>query len=221
MSRGTDHDTDQGIEQERGALEGWNELGASWREGGSSSSSSPSSFEGVDLAAVRARSRAFARRVWLRNLRETAAGVLVAAAGVAIATHAPTTLGMLGGVAMVLGAVGVSLVIALGARNRRAPEPSAPTREVLAHERGELERQARLLERVWLWYLAPLLPSVALIYAEALIRALGHAGPARTVGVAMSLGMFAVSLGFFFLVGRLNARAARELRARMGKLPES
>jgi hypothetical protein len=196
-----------------GDLEGWERLGAAWRN------EPVGAPPPIDVAEVRRRADAFARTIRRRNLREIAAGAVVIAGGAGIAATAPARLGQLGGVAMVLGAIAVSLFIALRARNRPAPPPAAPTREVLAHERAELERQARLLERVWIWYLAPLLPSVVLIYADALIRALGRSGPERTVGIALSAGLFGASLAFFVLIGRLNARAAQRLRARMAQWP--
>jgi hypothetical protein len=90
---------------------------------------------------------------------------------------------------------------------------------VLAYERAELDRQARLLERVWIWYLAPLLPSIVLLYAEGIQRSLAQEGGARSAGLAIHLTLFAVSLGLFVFLGRLNRRAARGLRERMAKLP--
>jgi hypothetical protein len=195
------------------APEGWGPLGESFR----ADPADASSFEGVDGGAVRARAETFARKIRRRNLREVAAGAFVVAGGVTIAARAPTALGLAGGVAMALGAIFVSVFIFLRARNLRAPEPAAPTSEVVAYERAQLERQARLLERVWLWYLAPLLPSVALIYAESLQRALDRPDP--TGGVALTAALFAASLGVFVVIGWINKRAARGLRERMAQLP--
>jgi hypothetical protein len=70
---------------------------------------------------------------------------------------------------------------------------------------------------VWLWYLAPLLPCVALIYAESLQRALGRPDPTR--GVALTAALFAASLGVFIVIGWINKRTARGLRERMAQLP--
>ncbi|APR78219.1 Hypothetical protein A7982_03566 [Minicystis rosea] len=201
-------------EEKEAVPEGWGHWGASFR-----AASPPASFDDVDLDVVRRRAEAFSRRTRRRNAREIAAGALVVLGGIAIATHAPTRLGMLGGVAMALGATIVSLFIVLRARNHPAPAPTAPTREVLAYERAQLERQARLLERVWIWYLAPLLPSIVLIYAESLLRALEGGGPGRNAGIAVAVGLFVATIAFFVWLGRMNARAARKLREQMAKLP--
>ena len=120
---------------------------------------------------------------------------------------------------MVAGALFVAAFLLARARNLRAPDPAAPTSEVLAHERAQIERQARLLERVWIWYLAPLLPSVALIYADSLQRALARSDGAPGTGVGVIVALFAASLGLFVLIGWINRRAARRLRERMAPLP--
>lgn len=202
-------------EQREEGPEGWSDWGASWR----AAAPQGSSLDDVDLAQARRRADRFAWQIRFRNAREIAAGVLVVVCGVGIATHAPTWLGVLGGVAMSLGGAFVSVFIVLRARTLPAPAPTAPTREVLAHERAQLERQARLLERVWIWYLAPLVPSVVLIYAEGLLGALGRAGTHRSATIATTVGMFAGTLAFFALIGWMNVRVARKLRERMAKLP--
>lgn len=197
-----------------GGPEGWEGMGAAWRAG-----EPGGAFAQVDVDEVRRRAGAFARQIRVRNLSEIAAGVTVIAAGAGIAASAATLLGKLGGAAMAAGAIAVALIIALRAGNIPAPPPAAPTRDVVAHERAQLERQARLLERVWVWYLAPMVPSMVLIYTESLVRALGRSGTERTVGIAMSAGLFLASLAFLALVGWWNAREAKRLRARMAKLP--
>jgi hypothetical protein len=202
------------FERNEGAPEGFEALGAAWR-----SDVAADAFAAIDVAEVRRRAGDFARTIRRRNLRELAAGAVVIAAGASMAASAPTLLAKLAGAAMAAGALAVMLVIGLRARNADPPPPAAPTREVLAYERAELDRQARLLERVWAWYLAPLAPSLALFYADALLHALERTGRARTAGVATSVGLFAWSVALFVLIGWLNGRAARRLRERMAKLP--
>jgi hypothetical protein len=192
--------------------EGWDTLGASWR----SASPGASSFEDVDPAVVRTRADAFARSIRWRNVREVVAGTIVVVAGARTALHSSSLLVSIGGASMALGAVSVTAVIVTRARNAAPPPSDAPTRAVLAFERAELDRQARLLERVWLWYLAPFLPSLVAIYAAALLSAL-EKGENR--GVIVSLGLFVGSLGFLGAVGWVNTRAARRLRAQMALLP--
>lgn len=193
--------------------DGWDALGAEWRRDEPSSS-----FADVDPAVIRARAESFARSIRWRNAREVAAGVAVALGGVGIAARASSSFGWFGGVAMAVGALVVSATVALRGRNASPPPPDAPTRDVIAFERAELGRQARLLERVWLWYLAPFVPSIVAIYAGSLRAA--FAKPDRTGGIVLSVLLFGVTVAFFVLVGWWNARAARELRRRMKALEE-
>jgi hypothetical protein len=130
--------------------QGWDALGASWR----ADVSARSSFEDVDADVVRARAADLARKIRRRNVRELVAGALGAIAGGWIAYDASSLLLLLGGVAMAVGALTVTAIIVLRARNVSPPPLDAWTREVIAFERSELERQARLLERSWTWYLA-------------------------------------------------------------------
>lgn len=199
----------------RDAPEGWSELGASYR----AAPAGPSSFESVDGGAVRERADAFARTIRYRNAREVAAAGIVIVAGAFIAARATTVLSLLGGVAMVGGAIFVAVFMLARAGNLRAPEPAVPTSEVLAYERAQLERQAHLLERVWIWYLAPLLPSIVLLYADSLQRALRAPDSARGPGVAVLAALFAATIGVLALIGWINRRAARGLRDRMTRLP--
>lgn len=191
--------------------EGWDRLGAEWRAPGAAEPASV--FAGFDPQEVRARAAAFARRIRHRNVREIVAGAVVVLAGVRIAYRAHTLLVTLGGASMAIGAAFVTASILLRARNLASPPSDAPTRDVLAYERAQLERQARLLERVWVWYLAPLVPSVVLIYADVLSRALAEGRP-----LALPLGRALATLLVFVLIGWMNGRAARALRARMPAL---
>jgi hypothetical protein len=200
-------------EHEQGP-QGWAALGASWRGGASAGESGDgSAFDAIDVDELKARSASFARTIRHRNLREVVAGVVVIASGLWIAWTAWSTLVAIGGVAMAIGAASVTTVILLRARNIVPPPPDAPTPEIIAYERAQLERQARLLERVWAWYLAPLLPGIVAIYVDVFLRA-PHARP--RIG-AMFLG----TLAFFVFLGWLNARAARRLRSRMEILPRA
>lgn len=193
--------------------EGWDALGAEWRQ-----DEPTSSFDDVDPVAVRARAARFARTVRWRNARELAAGAAVALGGVGIAWRASSSFGWFGGVALTAGALVVTATIALRGRNASPPPPDAPAHEVIAFERAELERQARLLERVWLWYLAPFAPSVVAIYAGSLRAAFARPDP--TGGIVLAVVLFGVTAGVFFLVARWNTRAARALRRRMKTLED-
>lgn len=183
--------------------DGWDELGAAFRE---AAAGERDAFVDVDAAAVRARASALARTVRSRNLRETLAAAVVVAAGIRLAWIGKSTLVQVGGVAMALGALVVAFVIARRGGSGPAPPPTAPTSEVVEHERAELERQAELLQRVWLWYVAPLLPAIVAIYVDAFRRA----PDGRGTVVALAAGTVAFLAG----VVVFNRRAARALRQR-------
>ncbi|MBN9160870.1 MAG: hypothetical protein J0I07_07900, partial [Myxococcales bacterium] len=157
-------------------------------------------------------------RIRRRNVLEVLGGAIIVAAGVRIVWTETRPLMIAGGVAMALGALLMTSVILLRARNASPPPLDAPTRDVLAYERSELERQARLLERVWVWYLAPLLPGVALIYTDELLRAIERGEPGA---IATSIALFIAALLCFVVVGRLNARSARRLRDRARGVAEA
>lgn len=192
--------------------EGWDLLGEHWRK-----DEQRSAFVAVDPDVVRARAARFARTIRWRNLREVISGHFVVLAGAGIAYHASSPYGRFGGVSLAIGASIVVAVIVRRTRNLLPPPPDAPTCEVMAFERSELERQAHLLERAWLWYLAPFVPSIVAIYAGAARVALSrpeHGGSLPFVGL-----LFVATAGVLVLVGWLNVRAARSLRRRMVALP--
>ena len=186
----------------------WAELGATWRADGAGDA-----FAAVDPAAVRARAAVFARRIRRRNVREVAAGALVIAGGVAMVIRSSEAAIRIGGALMAAGAAVLIAILLRHGRPLPPPAPDAPTRDVLVHERAELERQARLLERAWLWYLGPLVPSMVAIEGTAIARAAasGH-------GLGFALGSAAFTTAAFVAIGWLNARAARSLRARSERL---
>lgn len=186
----------------------WGELGAQWR-----AESAPNTA--VDIAELRKRSSAFARTIFLRNLREAVAAMIVIAIGLHMAWNASTALVRSGGVTMALGALFILVVLLARGRNRPAPASDAPTRVALMHEQSELERQARLLEGVWLWYLLPLVPSLGLLGLDGLLRALESG---RAPAIALAVAEVAFSFAALVLVHMFNRRAARRLRERMVKL---
>lgn len=198
--------------------EGWETLAALWRSPAERGERPDAMFEEIDLERARSRAAAFARTIRRRNARELLAAAAVILGGAWMAHRAETALLVFGGAAMALGAAIVAATIVLRARNLAPPPPEAPTRVVLAYERAQLERQARLLERAWLWYLTPLVLPVASIYADSLVRAFEREGADRLLVMGVGLGLFIVTLAVFALIGWLNLRASRDLRRRMAAL---
>lgn len=190
-----------------GYPEGWTSLGQAWR----SENQPLEAFQDLDVTKIRARSEKFSRRIQRRNLLELLGGAIVIVLGLNMVWTEIRPLGRLGGGALALGALVVMITLLRRGRNATPPPPDASTREVLSYEQGELERQARLLESVWTWYLAPLLPGALLKWADELVVARGNHD---TQGVMVAVVSCVAGLICFFLVARYNVRAARKLRER-------
>lgn len=186
----------------------WSDLGTLWRE------QRVSAFAEVDVAAIRTSSDRFAKKVRARNLTELVAAALLVVFGSIEFFRAPQVLLKLGMAAMVLGAIAVTAVLLTRGKNLPPPPDDAPTREVIDHARTELERQADLLERVWLWYLLPVTPSMFLVYGHALVEAI-----AAGKSIWGPIGLFAGTAAFFVFVYFLNLRSARKHRALAARFP--
>ena len=119
--------------------------------------------------------------------------------------------------------IGSGLVIAGAAYmvfqlHRRGSAASAPAdlglTTGLAFYRMELERQRALLSGVWRWYLGPFVPGLAVITLGAAI-----ANPAHSVYAWTFAGSYAAVVALaFWLVARLNQRAADRLRVQIDEL---
>jgi hypothetical protein len=97
------------------------------------------------------------------------------------------------------------------------PVPARATADTcIAGYRRELERQRRLLRDVWLWYIAPFLPGLAIF----LIGAVQVKGGASRVGPGFLL-LLAILAGVCFLIAGLNYLESRRLKREIDSLPES
>ncbi len=158
------------------------------------------------LSYVASRSKKLDRQLRFRDWREYIAAII------ALAVIAPGTIHA-GPVARVgLAALtGAFLLMAFSLqRARRMPGADQADQSVvmaLRNERARVEAQARLLERVLLWYVGPILVSVVVIVA-------GIAG-ASLFTVAFTI----VTAMLGFVIHRLNAHAVRkDLRPRLAEL---
>jgi hypothetical protein len=102
--------------------------------------------------------------------------------------------------------------------HRRGSAASAPAALGLTtgldFYRKELERQRALLSSVWRWYLGPFIPGLAVITLGAAI-----ANPARSPHAWTFAGSYAVVVALaFWLVARLNQRAADKLQGQIDEL---
>lgn len=135
---------------------------------------------------IRTRASAFERKVKRRNLTEYVAAVVVIAAFGWYATLplAATLLWPVANIAIIIGALVV--VWNLHRIGRAAATPaSAEFGALLDFHRAELVRQRDALRTVWLWYIAPFLPGLALWFTALWI---GTPEALKTPTWAMALG---------------------------------
>jgi hypothetical protein len=159
------------------------------------------------------RARSFERRVGRRNAIEYVAGgagiLLFGAMGV----RAPDTLFRIACAAIVLGVIMVLWGLHRRGAARSLDASAAPVRD---HYRAELVRQRDALASVWRWYLAPLVPGLALFFA-AIWR-----GVAVTTGTpaasAAILPPVLIAVAILAGIHWLNRIAARRLTAAIAAL---
>jgi hypothetical protein len=161
------------------------------------------------LDDIRAQAGKFHSRIRLRNFIElTAAVIVVATFGFYIWVF-PDPLMRAGSVLIILGTLYVAWQL-----RRRAKSHDLPGSEGASwadYYRSELLRQRDALGSVWKWYLAPLVPGMAL-FIVGLARVMPQAALGR-------LAAFAVVCAVFFVaVGLLNSWAARRLQKKIDAL---
>lgn len=148
--------------------------------------SMPTPIVAITADEMRARASTFERKVKRRNLIEYAAAafVILALGWYATLPLATTPLWPVANIAIIIGTLVV--VWNLHRIGRAAATPaSAEFGALLDFHRAELVRQRDALRAVWLWYIAPFLPGLALWFAALWI---GTPGALKTLTWAMTLG---------------------------------
>jgi hypothetical protein len=160
----------------------------------------------MTLEDIRNRASRLEKRVGRRNLREYAAAVVVLVVCIALGLREKNVIVLIGSGLMVLGTLYV--VYHLHRYGTVRPMPSdLGLKDCLDFHRAELVRQRDLLRSVWWWYLLPFVPALALILIGRAIER-----PDRWL---RALGMAAVFVATFIIVGKLNERVARRLQGRL------
>jgi hypothetical protein len=167
----------------------------------------------VDAAALRRAARRLRRRVWIRNLTEWGAALLLLPACLQSMLRSDRPLTRVGLAGIALGGLYVSAALYRRGRAGRQPA-SASTAEFLRAHVLALARQAELLESVWRWYLLPFVPGVALVYLDAALAAWAASrSTPRGTGVWLTLAAaILLTCLVFATIAVLNRRAARDLR---------
>ncbi len=173
--------------------------------------------EGVrmSVAEVQANAGKFQRSIRSRNAREyVAAAVVVVFFGFEF-WRAGDMLVRTGFVLLIAGVV--YMVWQLHARGSSKTIPKdAGLSSYVDFQRRELERQRDALRSVWSWYLAPLVPGMAV-----LLTAFGLANPGRSPHIWLVVGIEAFVMGAMcFLIAKLNGTAARKLQRQIDDLEE-
>ena len=169
--------------------------------------------EGIKMSAEQVRKRAggFEKKIMWRNVREYLSGGIAA---VLFAYFIATNHDPLFRASCILMIVGLAYVA--WQLHRKGSAQSVPEEMGLVSSlqfyRGQLERQRDLAASVWSWYLAPLVPGLALF---AVSSALADPRPRKLIALALFYGF---ATGLFIFIWRLNARGARCLQRLIDEL---
>jgi hypothetical protein len=165
----------------------------------------------MSAEVIRKRAATFERRILWRNVREYVASLIAAALlGYFFATAHDVLSRVTFGLFI---AAMVWIVVQLHRKGSAKSMPAGvDTLTSLRFYRAELERQREAVTNVWSWYLAPLIPGF-------LVHTSGYAikfpRPAAWAGLVL---MDTIVAGLFYLVWRMNMRAARCLQRMIDEL---
>lgn len=179
--------------------------------------SMPTTPVAITVDEMRARAGKFERRIRRRNMIEyvAAAFVIVMFGWYATLPIAATPLWPIANIAIIVGTLVV--VWNLHRIGRAAATPaSAEFGALLDFHRAELVRQRDALRTIWLWYLMPFVPGMALWFA-----ALWFATPEAQQTASWGMGLVttaAVSVAVFVSIIALNLAGAARLQRMINEL---
>ncbi len=175
------------------------------------------------LEEIRRKATRFQRTIRFRNLRESAAAVVVLVVFTSYAWDANTWLSKAGPALVIVGTLvilfqlhtrGASAAVPGGAAERGATVETNVAENCLQFHRCELERQRALLLTVWRWYLGPLVPGILVMFIEPFLVAWANGGLSLFVWTLSALVTVLVFLG----VWRLNVIGANDLQRQVDAL---
>ncbi|CAN7570093.1 hypothetical protein LJR289_004051 [Pseudoduganella sp. LjRoot289] len=171
----------------------------------------PASSAPLPEEVLRKRASKFQRRVALRNLIEVLAAVLAVAGFSRYLWLYPQPLIRLGSVLIILAAAFVVYQLYRRASSRPLPgaESALPCRDF---HRAELVRQRDALRSVWLWYIGPFLPGMA-VFRWGVETQLDASAPFARGWQANLL-----IAGVLLAIAILNLYAARKMQRQIDRL---
>jgi hypothetical protein len=161
------------------------------------------------LEQVRRRMRAFHRKIFWRDVLETAAAILVAVFFGSAARYGGVLMQF--GAAMVIAAAAVVVIILHTVRRRGGQPMDTSIKERLRGELQAVERQIKLLRNVLYWYIGPLFVG-GLIFGVGLassIPAPAGVDPAMLLALA-TISQVVILLAVGAAIYRLNRAAVRK-----------
>jgi hypothetical protein len=166
------------------------------------------------LADLRSSADLFYRRIRLRNRVEYGAAALVILCFGAYCFLLPSPIARIGAFLVVLGTLYVVWQLHRRA-SAIAPPPAEAALPLIAHQRAQLVRQRDALAKVWLWYLLPFAPGLAVMMLGPTVArgpaALLHMGWGNILSMLFMVAMFA---GIWWL----NRRGAKMLGKAIAEL---
>jgi predicted PurR-regulated permease PerM len=163
--------------------------------------------EGIKMPVeiVQKRAAKFERRIMWRNVREYVASLIAA---VLLGYFLVTAHDLLSRVTFALFIAGMAWIVVQLHRKGSSKSMAAgvDTRTTLRFYRAELERQRKVVTSVWSWYLAPLVPGLAVYTVGYAIK---FPRPAAWAGLLLMDTIIAV---VFLAIWRINMQAAQCLQ---------
>lgn len=160
---------------------------------------------------IRQRAIRFERRVARRNLRESIASLLAIGAFCYFYATTPGTLLRVTWILFISGMIWIIVHLRLKGTPKAMPAAMG-SYSSLEFFRSELERQRDLVNKVWLWYLAPLFPGY---FALNLACIFTSPRPPRWGSLVLIDVIFVIA---FVAVWKMNQRAARCLQRMIDEL---
>lgn len=166
---------------------------------------------------VRRKMNKFERRIFWRNVREYAAGLLVIAIFGYYEWRFNTLLVRLGSGMIIAGTLYVMYQLHRRASTRPAPADLGSSTCIEFH-RKSLERQRDALRAVWSWYLLPFVPGLAILAIGSIAsQRAAHQGSVGHLVISI-LASQGIIPAVFFAIWKLNRRAADRLQTQIDEL---